>query len=220
MRMWGAVPSLALLAAPPPLRKTVEVHLPTEGDDIVVISLPDVLGALTLKGGAYRADSRDRDRHLLDGAMLAATVEDADALLEAPEKWTGSDARRIRNLAEAWKRSRTRHRTHAPPSCDGCVTTPVPIQAHLCRILPTGPIAGNIGIANEKRRAPRVHGASWWRWRESNPRPTVVNQGFSGCSLLVLFSAPVALADKTTDGLSHLEVPVPPMTKGTSKLSG
>ncbi len=29
-----------------------------------------------------------------------------------------------------------------------------------------------------------------WRWRESNPRPSVMSQGFSGCSLLVAFSAP------------------------------
>lgn len=83
------------------LRKTVDLRLAAEPDDDVTISIPDVLGALTLKGGAYRVDSRDRDRHLLDGAMLAATVEDADALLESPEAWTGSDARRIRNLAKA-----------------------------------------------------------------------------------------------------------------------
>ncbi|WP_194165028.1 hypothetical protein [Pseudactinotalea sp. HY160] len=83
------------------LRKTVNLHLSAETSDEVTISIPDALGALTLKGGAYRVDSRDRDRHLLDGAMLAATVEDADALLESPELWTGSDARRIRNLARA-----------------------------------------------------------------------------------------------------------------------
>lgn len=83
------------------LRKTVDLRLASEAADDVMVSLPDILGALTLKGGAYRVDSRDRDRHLLDGAMLAATVEDADALLEAPELWTGSDARRIRNLSRA-----------------------------------------------------------------------------------------------------------------------
>lgn len=32
--------------------------------------------------------------------------------------------------------------------------------------------------------------ASWWRWRESNPRPMTWNQGFSGRSLQLLFSAP------------------------------
>jgi len=29
-----------------------------------------------------------------------------------------------------------------------------------------------------------------WRWRESNPRPTVWNQGFSGCSQLMFYLAP------------------------------
>lgn len=79
----------------------MDLHLIVGPDDEVMISILDVLGALTLKGGAYRVDSRDRDRHLLDGAMLAATVDDADALLESPELWTGSDARRIRTLSNA-----------------------------------------------------------------------------------------------------------------------
>ena len=29
-----------------------------------------------------------------------------------------------------------------------------------------------------------------WRWRESNPRPSVMGQGFSGRSLLIAFSVP------------------------------
>lgn len=31
---------------------------------------------------------------------------------------------------------------------------------------------------------------AWWRWRESNPRPTVWSQGFSGCSQQLFCSAP------------------------------
>ena len=65
------------------------------------VSVPDVLGALTLKGGAYREDSRDPERHLDDAAVLCATVEDADELREDPAAWTGSDAKRIRILATA-----------------------------------------------------------------------------------------------------------------------
>jgi hypothetical protein len=34
------------------------------GEVVVVLSIPDVLGALVLKGAAYVEDSRDRDRHL------------------------------------------------------------------------------------------------------------------------------------------------------------
>lgn len=115
------------------LGKTVDLRLSGRAGDEVTISIPDVLGALTLKGGAYRIDSRDRDRHLLDGAMLAATVEDADALLDLPQMWTGSDARRIRNLAQAlpddhpaWSYVPATHRRRAQISLALLATGPPP----------------------------------------------------------------------------------------------
>ena len=37
----------------------------------------------------------------------------------------------------------------------------------------------------------RSRGSDGWRWRESNPRPMTRNQDFSGCSLLMIFSAPI-----------------------------
>lgn len=52
-----------------------------------------------------------------------------------------------------------------------------------------------------------------WRWGESNPRPTVVQQDFSGCSSLACFSAPASHANKDADGLSRLEVPRHPPTR-------
>ena len=71
--------------------------------------------------------------------------------------------------------------------------------------------------------SPRRGGAShwssaheWWRWGESNPRPTVVQQDFSGCSSLMIFSAPASHANKDADGLSHLDVPGSPMTRDLS----
>ena len=65
--------------------------------------------------------------------------------------------------------------------------------------------------------APRWNSAhEWWRWGESNPRPTVVQQDFSGCSSLAIFSAPASHANKDADGLSHLDVPGPPMTRDLS----
>ena len=42
----------------------------------------------------------------------------------------------------------------------------------------------------------------WWRWRESNPRPSVHHQGFSGCSLLC-FSQPRRSRRQAADGLSR-----------------
>ncbi len=41
-----------------------------------------------------------------------------------------------------------------------------------------------------------------WRWRESNPRPTVRNQGFSVCSSLC-FSRPRQSREQVADGPSH-----------------
>jgi hypothetical protein len=42
-----------------------------------------------------------------------------------------------------------------------------------------------------------------WRWRDSNPRPSVPHQGFSGRSLLCFFSAPAVSAGKPPSGLSR-----------------
>lgn len=82
----------------------VDVRLIVGDREPVVISAPNVLGALSLKGGAFHTPSAGRERHLLDGAMLAATVSDVDALAESPDRWTGSDARRIGYLAQALPR--------------------------------------------------------------------------------------------------------------------
>ncbi|OBG81621.1 hypothetical protein A5699_08055 [Mycobacterium sp. E802] len=78
------------------LRKTVNCEVDIiEG--VVTLSVPDVLGALVLKGAAYIEDSRDRDRHLDDAAVLAcaATNPVADRA-----RMVGSDRRRI---AALWK---------------------------------------------------------------------------------------------------------------------
>ena len=46
-------------------------------------------------------------------------------------------------------------------------------------------------------------GAQRWRWGESNPRPTGMQQDFSGRSSLEIFSAPAPHASKGADGLSR-----------------
>src|SRR5699024_11032501 len=66
---------------------------------------------------------------------------------------------------------------------------------------------------NEKRRVPAVHGAREWRWRESNPRPTVLPQDFSGCSLLTDFLGPSDHADKSLTGPVTLEVQTAQVTR-------
>ena len=78
------------------LRKTVNCEVNT-GEIAVVLSIPDVLGALVLKGAAYLEDSRDRGRHLDDAAVLACAVTDP---IGDRARMIGSDRRRIQAL---WK---------------------------------------------------------------------------------------------------------------------
>jgi hypothetical protein len=78
------------------LRKTVNCEV-TAGEVVVVLSIPDVLGALVLKGAAYVEDSRDRDRHLDDAAVLACAVTDP---IGDRARMIGGDHRRIEAL---WK---------------------------------------------------------------------------------------------------------------------
>lgn len=64
---------------------------------VVMLSIPDVLGALVLKGAAYVEDSRDRERHIDDAAILACALTDPVA---HRTRMAGSDQRRI---AALWK---------------------------------------------------------------------------------------------------------------------
>jgi hypothetical protein len=78
------------------LRKTVNCQIRRGEDARVTFSVPDVLGALILKGAAYKADARDRRRHLDDRALLSCTVESPT---EEARRLEGSDRSRIRVLA-------------------------------------------------------------------------------------------------------------------------
>lgn len=62
------------------------------------ISVPDELAALVLKSAAYQTDTRDRDRHLQDAAVLAACITDHATELG---RLAGSDRRRISRVAKA-----------------------------------------------------------------------------------------------------------------------
>lgn len=79
------------------LRKTVNCEVNIDGRT-VVLSIPDTLGALVLKGAAYLEDPRDRERHLDDAAVLACTISSPVA---ERDRMTGSDPHRVRGLWEA-----------------------------------------------------------------------------------------------------------------------
>jgi hypothetical protein len=76
------------------LRKTVNCEMYT-GESVVVLSIPDVLGALVLKGAAYMEDSRNRGRHLDDAAVLACAATDP---VGDRARMIGNDRRRIQAL--------------------------------------------------------------------------------------------------------------------------
>jgi len=80
------------------LSRTMTYQIALGDGDVVLLSVPDELGALVLKGAAYSVDRRDRDRHLMDAAVLAACISDHAAELQ---RLTGSDRRRLRMLANA-----------------------------------------------------------------------------------------------------------------------
>lgn len=60
----------------------------------VEIGVPDELGALVAKSAAYLVDSRDRERHLDDCAVLLACIDDASAL--DYESANSNDRKRIK----------------------------------------------------------------------------------------------------------------------------
>lgn len=62
------------------------------------MSVPRAFGALILKAAAFKADSRDRDRHLFDAVALLACIDDPFA---ERENFVGSDRSRLATLENA-----------------------------------------------------------------------------------------------------------------------
>lgn len=77
------------------LRRTANYVLELGEGERITISVPRPFGALILKAAAYKSDTRDRDRHLQDAAVLLACIEDPDAERDG---FTGSDRSRLLTL--------------------------------------------------------------------------------------------------------------------------
>lgn len=124
------------------LRRTVYCRIDT-GAGAVTVSIPNTLGALVLKGAAYREDSRDGRRHLDDAAVLAATLK--NSLGVVPEL-KGSDRSRIITLHRAladplypsWLMLEEKDRTQGQDALRILATNPQDFE------LPTG-LAGGLG---------------------------------------------------------------------------
>lgn len=80
------------------LKRTINADLEITAGAITTISVLGVFGALILKAAAYKADSRDRDRHLVDAAALLAAIEDP---YEQATQLAGSDRSRLATLVKA-----------------------------------------------------------------------------------------------------------------------
>ncbi|WP_377322541.1 nucleotidyl transferase AbiEii/AbiGii toxin family protein [Pimelobacter simplex] len=80
------------------LRRTINARLQIADGRTTTVSVPSVFGAVILKAAAYQTDSRDRERHLYDAALLLAVLEDPYA---EREQFAGSDRARLQTLARA-----------------------------------------------------------------------------------------------------------------------
>jgi hypothetical protein len=73
----------------------VLAELAISGSGPTTVSVPDAFGALILKAAAHKADTRDRDRHLTDAAVLLACVDPFEERTPS-----GSDRSRLLHLRE------------------------------------------------------------------------------------------------------------------------
>jgi len=80
------------------LRRTINARLEISTGRTTTVSVPSPFGAVILKAAAYQKDSRDRERHLQDAALLLAVIE--DPYVER-EQFTGSDRSRLQTLVRA-----------------------------------------------------------------------------------------------------------------------
>lgn len=90
------------------LRRTINARLQITTGPTTTVSVPSPFGALILKAAAYQTDSRDRERHLQDAALLLAVIE--DPYFER-RQFAGSDRSRLQTLARALPDSAAEWRT-------------------------------------------------------------------------------------------------------------
>ena len=80
------------------LRRTINARLRLAPEHDTTVSVPSPFGAVVLKAAAYRSDSRDPERHLIDAALLLAAIDDPYAERAG---FVGSDRQRLRSRARA-----------------------------------------------------------------------------------------------------------------------
>ncbi len=77
------------------LKRTINARLKIVPERTTTVSVPSPFAAVILKAAAYQTDSRDKERHLQDAALLLAVIEDPYAERAG---LTGSDRPRLQTL--------------------------------------------------------------------------------------------------------------------------
>lgn len=77
---YGGRPLFGIPGGTRALQQTIDIDVMTAAGAVRLV-VPNVRGALVLKGAAYLADSRGRDRHAEDAVVLLACMDDASAAL-------------------------------------------------------------------------------------------------------------------------------------------
>lgn len=109
-RRFGGRPLFGVPGGTRALQQTIDVDMRT-AEGIRRLVIPNVRGALVLKGAAYREDSRDPARHAEDGVMLLACLEDpSDVLAGLSQRSRG----RIRSLVHALDQQAAPWASHDP----------------------------------------------------------------------------------------------------------
>ncbi|TDE89592.1 hypothetical protein EXU48_20150 [Occultella glacieicola] len=80
------------------LKRTINARVEIVVGRSTTVSVPSPFGAVILKAAAYQTDSRDRERHLQDAALLLAVIDDPRA---ERQQLAGSDRSRLLMLARA-----------------------------------------------------------------------------------------------------------------------
>jgi hypothetical protein len=136
-------------------------------------------------GNSMRTVFRNRNLHRVNLALAGSMIGDW-AYATAIAVWAyGSAARRQSGYGRpsGWRPSHSSRRSRR--RCDG-------------REAPS--VAGSHTHSRGLEQLNTRRQARQWRWRESNPRPSVLSQGFSGRSLQSLFSAPAVMQTSPPTG--------------------
>lgn len=80
------------------LRRTVNARLNIHPGQVTTLSVPDPFGGLILKAAAYQTDTRERERHLHDAAVLLCCIEDP---YSERDRFAGSDRARLAVIEQA-----------------------------------------------------------------------------------------------------------------------